>query len=171
MKVESSASHWLELPWAGHVLRLEGFAGAVFGTAPMFERFYIGDFTDLLPDRVLGLNFDRRTAPNFFNTDIVEIRYGDYAAKLQTEYRIPLYRGRRSIYGVDFFTAAGIYGVANYRDFVDHARGYTGFNTVPIDLTFNLGLRIDTQAGGFLFALSNLIGFLPVRGDQGAGAR
>ena len=42
----------------------------------------------------------------------------------------------------------------------------------PIDLTFNVGLRIDTQAGGFVFGLSNLIGFLPVRGpEQGAGTR
>jgi outer membrane protein insertion porin family len=170
VKLESSLSHWFPLSW-GHILRIDGFAGAVFGTAPMFERFYVGDFSDLLPDRVLGLNFDRRAAPNFLNTDIAEIRYGDYAAKLETEYRIPLYRGHRSIYGVDFFTSAGVYGVANGEDFVDHARGYTGFSTVPVDLTFNLGLRIDTQAGGFLFALSNLIGFFPIHGDQGAGQR
>ena len=163
VKLQSRASHWMTLPW-GHVLRLEGFAGAIFGNAPLFEKFYVGDFTDLLPDRVLDLNFDRRAAPNFFGTDIAEVRYGQYAAKVSAEYRIPLYRGRRSIYGVDLFGSAGIYGVADARDLSDPPRGYSGFATVPIDFTFNLGLRIDTSAGGFAFGFSNFLGFIPVRG-------
>jgi len=170
VKATTRASHWIQLPWE-HVLRLEGFAGAVFGNAPVFERFYVGDFTDLLPDRVLDLNVDRRPAPNFFGTDIVEVRYGQYAAKIQAEYRIPIYRGHRSIYGIDFFTSAGLYAVANGVDLTDHPRGYTGFGTIPIDLTFNLGLRIDTAAGGVLFGLSNFLGFLPVRGTESGAAR
>jgi hypothetical protein len=154
----------------GHVLHLEGYAGGVFGDAPLFERFYVGDFSDLLPDRVLDLNFDHRPAPNFLNTDIVEIRYGNYAAKLNAEYRVPLYRGIRSIYGVDVFGSVGLYSVANLQDFVDPASGYSGFATVPIDLTFNAGLRVDTQAGRIVLGLSNFIGLLPVRGpDQGVG--
>ena len=58
------------------------FSSHVIGDAPLFEKFYVGDFTDLLPDRVLDLNFDRRAAPNFLGTDIVEVRYGQYAAKI-----------------------------------------------------------------------------------------
>ena len=146
-KLQIDAARWTLLPW-GHVLKLEAFGGAIMGDAPLFEKFYIGDLSDLLPDRVLDLAFDRRAAPNFLGTDIVEIRYGQYAAKLSAEYRIPLYRGRRSVYGVDFFTSAGIYGVANEIDLTQHARGYSGLATVPIDLTFNAGLRIETSAGG-----------------------
>ena len=137
--------------------------GAITGNAPLFEKFYIGDFTDLLPDRVLDLNFDRRNAPNYLNTDIVEVRYGDYALKLQGEYRVPLYRGHRSVYGIDLFGALGVYGVASHRDLTEPPRGYEGFRKVPIDLTFNFGLRIDTSAGGFVFAFSNLVGLFPVR--------
>ena len=165
-KLQIRASRWWTLPW-NHVARLEFNYGAVTGNSPFFEKFYIGDFTDLLPDRILDLNFDRRTAPNFLKTDIVEVRYGNYAAKLQGEYRIPVYRGHRSIYGIDFFGAAGIYGVASYRDLSDPPRGYTGFRRVPVDLTFNLGFRIDTSAGGFVFAFSNLLGLFPVRGEAG----
>ncbi|HEV3189864.1 MAG TPA: BamA/TamA family outer membrane protein, partial [Polyangiaceae bacterium] len=110
-KLVLRGAKWLRLPW-GHVLNLEAFAGGVFGTAPLFERFYVGDLTDLLPDRVLDLNFDRRQAPNYLNTSIVENRYGNYAAKLGAEYRIPIYRGERSIYGVDFFSSFGVYGLA-----------------------------------------------------------
>ncbi|MGA2450550.1 MAG: BamA/TamA family outer membrane protein [Polyangiaceae bacterium] len=170
-KLVLRGSQWWPMPF-GHVLHLEGFAGGIFGTAPLFERFYVGDFSDLLPDRVLDLNFDRRPAPNFLNTDIVEIRYGNYAAKVDAEYRVPLYRGTRSIYGVDVFGSVGVYGVANLQDFVNPATGYSGFATVPIDLTFNVGLRIDTQAGRVVLGLSNFIGLLPVRGpDQGAGSQ
>ncbi len=164
VKLQSRASHWIQLPW-GHVLRLEGFAGAIFGNAPLFEKFYVGDFTDLRPDRVLDLNFDRRAAPNFLGTDIAEVRYGQFAAKISSEYRVPLYRGSRSVYGVDLFGSFGIYAVADERDITQPARGYTGFAKVPLDLTVNLGLRIDTSAGGFAFGFSNFLGFLPVRGE------
>ena len=153
-------SQWFELPW-GHVLALQGFAGGVFGVAPLFDRFFVGDLSDLLPARVLDLNFDRRPAPNLLGTDVVEVRYGNYAAKIDAEYRVPLYRGRRSIYGVDLFGSIGLYGIANEEDLVDHARGYNGFSTVPINLTFNAGLRIDTLAGGFIFGLANLVGLIP----------
>jgi outer membrane protein insertion porin family len=169
-KVVAHATQWLELPW-GHVLGLDGFVGGIFGSAPLFDRFYVGDLTDLLPDRVLDLNFDRRPAPNYLNTNIVEIRYGNYAAKLDAEYRVPVYRGARSIYGVDLFGSFGVFGLANDQDFVDRARGKQGFSTIPIGLTFNAGLRIDTQAGGFVLGLSNLVGLIPVRGPSQGAAR
>jgi outer membrane protein assembly factor BamA len=163
VKLTAHASQWFSLPWAGHVLKLDGFAGVVVGDAPMFEMFYVGDLSDLLPDRVLDLSFDRRAAPNFFGTDVVEVRYGSYAAKVDAEYRIPLYRGVRSIYGVDLFGSAGVYGLANPEDLTSPARGYTGFAKAPIDFTFNLGLKVDTSAGGFSFGISNFIGFIPIR--------
>ncbi|MGH7438986.1 MAG: BamA/TamA family outer membrane protein, partial [Polyangiaceae bacterium] len=169
-KLVVQADQWLPLPW-GHVLHLDLFAGGVFGNAPLFERFYVGDLSDLLPDRVLDLNFDRRPAPNLLDTDIVEVRYGNYAAKLDAEYRIPVYRGTRSIYGVDFFTSLGLYGVASQEDIVDAPRGYKGLSMVPVDLTFDLGLRIDTQAGGFVLGLGSLIGFVPFRGPLQGAAR
>jgi outer membrane protein insertion porin family len=162
-KLDVSASRWWELPWKQHVLRLEMFGGAISGYAPFFEQYYVGDFSDFLPDRVLGLNFDRRPPPNFLNTDIAEVRYGDYAAKLGAEYRIPLYRGHRSVYGIDFFGSAGIYAVAHRRDFEHPPRGYSRWQLVPVDLTANLGFRMDTSAGGFAFAFSNVLGFIPVR--------
>jgi hypothetical protein len=160
----------MPLPW-GHVLHLEAFAGGVFGNAPLFERFYVGDFSDLLPDRVLDLNFDRRPAPNLLSTDIVEVRYGNYAAKVDAEYRVPVYRGTRSIYGVDVFASLGLYGVWNEEELVDRPRGYQGLATLPVDLTFNAGLRIDTQAGAFVLGVANLVGFVPFKGQQQGAAR
>lgn len=170
-KVVFKGSQWFALPWGGHVLALNALAEAIFGNAPLFERFYVGDLSDLLPDRVLDLNFDRRPAPNLFDTDIAEIRYGNYAAKLNAEYRIPLYRGTRSIYGADFFASLGVYGLANEQDLTNPARGYNGFATIPIDLTANAGLRIDTQAGAFVIGIANLVGLIPVRGPNAGAVR
>jgi outer membrane protein assembly factor BamA len=170
-RAEVQASHWWPLPWHEHVLRLELFAGAISGNAPFFEQYYVGDFSDFLPSRVLGVNFDRRPAPNFLGTDIVEVRYGKYAFKLAGEYRIPLFRGHRSIYGIDFFGSAGLYGVAGSRDITNPPDGYSGLSQIPVDLTGNLGFRMDTSAGGFVFAFSNVLGFVPVRGKGPAGGQ
>jgi outer membrane protein insertion porin family len=170
-KVVARGSQWFPLAW-GHVLHLEAFAGVASGDAPLFERFYVGDLSDLLPDRALDLAFDRRAAPNFLGTDIVENQYGNYAAEVALEYRVPLYRGTRSIYGVDLFGRFGMYGLADDANFTQHPRGYSGLATVPVDLTFDAGLRIDTQAGGFVLGLANLVGLIPVRGqEQGAVGR
>jgi len=170
-RAEVQASRWWHLPWHEHVLRLELFAGAISGNAPFFEKYYVGDFSDFLPSRVLGVNFDRRPPRNFLGTDIVEVRYGEYAVKVAGEYRIPLFRGHRSIYGIDFFGSAGIYGVAGTRDITSPPAGYSGWSQIPIDLTGNLGFRMDTSAGGFVFTFSNVLGFVPVRGKGPAGGQ
>ena len=39
------------------------------------------------------------------------------------------------------------------------------YETVPVDLTYNLGLRVETYVGGFVVAFSNLLGLLPARGS------
>ncbi|MFO0759662.1 MAG: BamA/TamA family outer membrane protein [Byssovorax sp.] len=161
-RVELAAQRYFQLPF-GHVIRASAFAGGIAGDAPFFEKFYVGDFTDLLPDRILDLAPDRRQPPNFLGTDIIEVRYGDFAARLEGEYRVRLYDGQRSIYAIDVFGAAGIYAVASRRELTDPPRGYTGWSRVPADLTYNLGFRIDTKLGGFTLAFSNLLGLFPAR--------
>lgn len=161
-KVQGRAARWIRLPWR-HVVKLELWGGAVAGDAPLFERFYVGDFTDLLPGRLLDLAFDRRSSPNFFGTAIGDVRYGDTAARALGEYRVPVYRGRSSVYGIDVFGNAGVYLVATSRELFEPSRRWQGAARVPIDLTFNFGFRIDTAIGGVNLGLSTLLGFLPPR--------
>ena len=165
-RLDIDASRWWQLPWAGHVLRLQLFGGAIGGDAPFFEQYYVNDFSDFRPDRVLGLNFDRRPPPDFFQTAIVEVRRGHYAAKAGFEYRIPLYRGQRAVYGIDLFASSGVYFVAARRDLTHPPRNFSGAARIPIDLTANLGFRMDTSAGGLVFAFANAIGLLPVGQDN-----
>jgi len=164
-RIELSGRHWFRLPWQ-HVLQTSVFLGAIAGDAPFFEKFYVGDFTDLLPDRILGLAPDRQKPPNLLGTDIVEVRFGDLAARIEAEYRIPIYTGRRAIYGIDIFGAGGAYAVASRRDVTDPPSGYAGLARVPIDLTYNFGFRIDTNIGGATVAFSNLLGLAPIRGAR-----
>jgi hypothetical protein len=165
-KLDLRAHRWWGLAH-GHVLGLELFAGAIAGEAPFFEQYYVGDLTDFLPGRLLGLNFDRRPAPNFLRTSIEQVRYADYALKLTGEYRIPIYRGHRSVYGIDFFASFGAFMLADQRELTRPAPEYQGLARIPVDLTGNLGFRLDTNLGGFVFTFSNVLGFLPVRQGEG----
>ena len=164
-RIDVEYAQWWKLPW-GHVFQLRIFGGAISGDPPFFEEYYVGDLSDFLPSRILGMNFDRRPPPNFLGTDIIEVRYGRYAAKLSTEYRIPIYRGGRSIYGIDFFGGIGIFGLANPRDLSNPPTGYSGAARIPMDLTGNFGIRMDTAAGGFVLAFSNIVGFIPIRQED-----
>lgn len=167
LRAQVRGSQWWRVGYREHVFRLDGFAGAVVGDAPLFMRFFVGDLSDFLPNRVLDLNFDRRPPPNFLRTSIVEMRYEEFAARLVGEYRIPLHRSHRSVYGVDLFASAGFFSMLSRRDVVAPARGYNGFAKFPVDLTFNLGVRISTKAGGFVLQLANAIGFFPIRSGGG----
>ena len=160
VRVELSYQRWWTLPWR-HVVRFDAFAGGIAGDAPFFEKFYVGDFTDLLPDRVLDLAPDRRRPPSYLGTDIREVRYGEFAARIEAEYRVPIYTGHGSIFGVDVFARGGLYSVATRREFTDPPTGYTTAQRVPLDLTYNIGLRVDTQIGGLTLAFSNLLGLIP----------
>lgn len=160
-RFDVAASYWWQVRGLSHVLRLQMFAGAETGEVPFFEQYYIGDFTDFRAPRMFGLNFERRPPPAIFGTIIKDQRYGQYAAKLGLEYRIPLFRGSRSIYGIDLFMGAGLWGLINRRDLEKVPTQYSGLSRFPIDFTGNIGFRMDTSAGGITFAFSNILGFMP----------
>jgi outer membrane protein insertion porin family len=164
-RMDLYASHWWKLPWNKHVARLELFVGTITGDAPFFEQYYVGDFSDFLPARVLGLNFDRRPSPNLLGTSIEEVRYGQYVAKVEGEYRVPLYRGHHSVYGIDLYGSVGIFGLAHRRDLLNPPRNYSGLARVPVDVTADIGVRMDTTIGGVALSFSNVLGFIPVRGN------
>lgn len=164
-RLDLQTAHWWPLP-SNQTLMVEFIGGAIAGRAPFFEQYYIGDLSDFLPSRVLGLAFDDRPAPNLLGTAISEIRYGDYAARLSVEYRKALYRGSRSIYGIDLFVSAGLLGLAGARDIERPPRNRSGAELIPVDLTGNLGLRLDTSLGGFSFSVANAAGFMLTRGHH-----
>ncbi|MDB4986521.1 MAG: hypothetical protein JWN04_1699 [Myxococcaceae bacterium] len=170
MRVQASFNHWFPLSW-GHTIRVGGFAGAVFGNTPFFYKFFVSDLTDLHPSRIMGLNLDHRPAPNLlggvFNknggTAIAQMRQESLAGRIDAEYMWPLARGRRSfVKAADAYVLLGLYGLADPRDLRVSLSGYHGLNRLPIDLTFDAGVRLDTQLGVFQIGLAKLA-WLPVR--------
>lgn len=159
LRLEVLARQWVPLPW-GHVLRFSGFAGAIFGRAPFFYLFYVSDLSDLIPSRVLEMNLDRRAPPDLLGTAISEMRTGEIAARIDVEYSVPLYRGGNGFRALDAYLNLGAYAITMRRDLRVAIPGYDGASRIPVDVTFDLGVRADTDIGVFQLGFSNLFGFI-----------
>jgi hypothetical protein len=175
VRLQTRVQRWQPLPW-GHVLRLGAFGGAVFGRAPFMYKFFVADLTDLQPSRILGINLDHRPAPNLFGvlqcgrafddscgTAVAQMRAQDLAARIDAEYAWPFARsGRGFLKGGDVFALVGLYGLADATDLRLSVPGYGGIARAPIDLTVDVGVRLDTQAGVFQVGFAKLF-WLPVQ--------
>ncbi len=139
----------------GHALGFHLFAGAIAGNAPYFDQFFIGDLNLLLPRRALGINFSTQPSPSLLGTSIASHRYDDFAGRLLVEYAVPVWRRRGFIYGGDAFVAVGLLGMASRGDFIPP--GTSGLRALPIDLTGDLGLRLDTSVGIFTLSIANAL--------------
>jgi outer membrane protein insertion porin family len=159
-RYETVFRHWQPLPWH-HVLSFGVYLGAIYDDAPFFYRFYVSDLSDLIPSRILELNLDHRGAPNFLGTSIEAMRREELAGKIDIEYNLPLHRGGGGFRGVDAYGRIGLYSLASWEDLRYAIRGYEGVARIPLDLTFDLGLRADTSVGVFTFGFSTLVGFIP----------
>jgi outer membrane protein assembly factor BamA len=163
-RYEVDFQHFQRLPW-GHVVELRAFLGSVVGRAPFFYNFYAADLSDLLPSRALELNVDHRRTHNLLKTAIRDSDKEEIAARVAFEYQLPLHRGGGDVRGVDVYLGAGLFMLAD-KDQLRTGTGYDGLSRLPVDLTFDLGLRADTVLGLFKFGFSSLIGFLPDLGQD-----
>jgi hypothetical protein len=175
VRMQASYNHWFPLSW-GHTVRFGLFAGALFGYAPFFYKFFVSDLTDLQPTRILGLNLDHRPAPNLFGllscgkafdsscgTAIAQMRQEELAGRIDAEYVWPLVRGRRKfVKSADAYFLVGLYALAASNDLRLGVPGYSGIARLPVDLTLDAGVRLDTQLGVFQIGLAKLA-WLPVR--------
>jgi outer membrane protein assembly factor BamA len=143
----------------GHVISVQLRGGGVFGPAPFFEKFFIGDFNGLVPGRSLGLNFSTLPSRDFFGTSIDSKRYEEIALRTATEYIIPWFRGGKFAYGGDFFINVGLILLTSRAELRLRDRPLS--ESIPVDLTFDLGLRLDTRIGVFRFSLGNALGRIP----------
>ena len=159
-------SHDIYFPLGrGHSLRLGLFAGLIMGEAPFFNQFFVGDFSAFVPSRVLELNFSHQQ-PSLLETTLEEMRYEDLAASIGLEYSIPLYRGSGFFYGVNGFLGLGVFALASREDLRTDPKGYEGYQVVPMDLTADLGVKVDTEFGLFVFSLANLFRLIPSIGSE-----
>jgi outer membrane protein insertion porin family len=154
VKTTAEASFYHPMP-RGHALGFHLFGGAIVGDPPYFDRFFIGDLNLLLPRRALGINFSTLPSRDLLDTSIAHHRYDHYAARALVEYAIPIWRRRGFIYGGDAFLAVGLLGMASRGDFIPP--GESGLGALPIDLTGDLGIRLDTYVGIFTISIANAL--------------
>jgi outer membrane protein assembly factor BamA len=136
----------------GQSISVGGIGGIITGDAPFFEQFFVGDFSSLSPDRKLGLNFTN-LHPKVLNTSIGDMWYEDLVLSLNVEYSFPFYRGSATVYGINGFIHFGAYSLTSTSKIDD--RG------VPIDITGDLGIRIDTAVGVFTISFANILQLIP----------
>jgi outer membrane protein insertion porin family len=159
--LQANFRRWWKLPW-NHSFRLGAFGGAAFGDTPFFYLFHIADLTDLVPSRFLEMMLDGRPPPNLLGTSIENNYLGELAWRLDFEYNIPVYERLRDrgVREVNLYTLIGLFGLADLRDPRAGVSGYSGFSRFPIDLTLDVGFRIDTRVGVFQLGFSTLLGFV-----------
>jgi hypothetical protein len=167
-RIDMQTSRWFKLPWREHVLRLSAFAGRHLRQCAVLRAVLRRRLQRLLARPRPGRDVRPPVPQEFLGHRDRGGALRQIRLRRQREYRIPLYRGHHTVFGIDFFGSGGIYSVASDRDFTHPPRA-TRVCAFPLDLTFNLGFRMDTSAGGFVFAFSNVLGFLPVRGQGPAG--
>ncbi|HEX3695358.1 MAG TPA: BamA/TamA family outer membrane protein [Polyangia bacterium] len=158
VKTLGQASLYQRMPF-GHVLGLHLLGGAIGGNAPYFDQFFVGDLNLLLPRRALGINFATLPSRNLLGAGMAGHRYDDYTGRLLIDYAVPIIRRSRFIYGGDLFVAVGVLGLASSADF--HRSGGLTWGTTPIDLTGDLGLRLDTYIGVFTASVANILNRSP----------
>lgn len=154
VKAVAETSFYWRMP-RGHALGLHLFGGAIAGDAPFFDQFFVGDLNLLMPRRALGLNFSTQPSRNLLGTNIAHHRYDQYAGRVLLEYAMPIWRRRGFVYGGDAFIAAGVFGMASPGDAI--GSGPFAFRKLPIDLTADLGLRLDTYVGIFTISIANAL--------------
>jgi hypothetical protein len=133
--------------------------GGIWGNAPYFDRFFIGDLNQLLPPRALGLNFSTQPSHDFLGTGIAGHRYDNVAGRVLIEYAIPIWSRHGLLYRGDAFAALGALALCNPDDLKKNDIPLS--RAIATDLTADLGIRLDTTIGIFTLSVANAIGRIP----------
>jgi outer membrane protein insertion porin family len=163
LRLQGLFRSWHPLPqknFVPHYLRFGVYGGVIFGEAPFFYKFHVSDLTDLIPSRVLEMELDARPPPNLMNTSIAVMRAEDLAGRVDVEYGLHVWRGTGALRTVSIYGVVGMYALASFDDVSVAVPGFTGAARLPVDFTFDVGLRLDTTVGVFQFGFSTILGFI-----------
>ena len=136
----------------GQSIGVETTAGLISGNAPFFEQFFVGDYSAFAPDRKLGLNFSN-LHPGILGTAIEDMWYEDAVLSISAEWSRPLYRGSGNLYGLNMFVRFGAFAMTSTE--------YLDGHDLPIDISGDFGLRLDTSVGVFSFSFTSVLQLIP----------
>jgi outer membrane protein assembly factor BamA len=143
-----------------HAIGIKLAGGVVVGDAPRFDRIHIADVDRMLTPRALGLVLSTAAPLSILGTRDNKPIYGDLGGSATVEYAVQLFRGsgKRRVYGGDVFFGAGLWGLAERQDLRARDTGF--YDSLPIDVYLDAGLRIDTDIGTFELTVANALGRL-----------
>ncbi len=152
--------HYWPLFHDKHAIAVKLSGGVVVGDAPRFDRIHIADVDSMLTPRALGLVLSTAAPLSILGTRADKPEYGDLGGTATVEYVISLFKTntKRQIYGADAFFGAGVWGLAERDDL--RARAVDFYESLPIDLFADAGVRIDTDIGTFELTIANALGRL-----------
>ncbi len=145
--------------WGKHIFSLHMYGGSIMGNPALFDKFYIGDLQDLVAPRALGLNLSVATSPDFLNAGIAETRWGTAAFRLGFRYDYPLFSRSGFIYRGNLFFSTGLIGLATPSQL--RYREGSLRESLPVDLTIDVGLHLDTRMGVFRLSIANAFSRMP----------
>jgi hypothetical protein len=151
---------WWPLRVPGHAIGLHLGGGAVLGSAPLFDQLHIADVNRMLSPRALGLLVSVNAPIDVLGTDPDKPPLGELGGAATVEYAYRLFDGRSGrVYGGDLFIGAGLWGLSGSAS--PRTRDRSVWNSLPIDVFVDAGLRIDTDIGVFELTVANALGRYP----------
>lgn len=152
--------HWWQLRAPGHAIGIHLAGGAVLGNAPRFDQLQAADVNRMLSPRALGLLVSVNAPINVLHTDPDKPAIGELGAAATVEYAYRLFGGRSGrIYGGDLFVGAGLWALSESAS--PRTRDRSLWDSLPVDVFVDAGLRIDTDIGVFELTVANALGRLP----------
>jgi hypothetical protein len=155
--------HYVPLAGDRHVLSFAVGGEVVLGDDPAgIDLLYTSDLSQLLPPRPLELTVSTQRPLDLLGENSAAPRLGTAGGVVALEYRYRLFRRTRLVYGGDLFVGAGLYGLRGEAPACPAGEPCDLDADRVLDLTFDLGLRLDTEIGIFELSLGNAIGRLPL---------
>ena len=130
----------------------------MIGNAPRFDRIHIADVDRMLTPRALGLVLSTAAPLEILQTRPDKPTYGDIGGSVTLEYAITLWRGpgKKRVYGSDIFFGVGVWGLGEMKDLKTRDRAL--YDSLPIDMYVDAGIRLDTDIGIFELTVANALG-------------
>ena len=151
---------WWPLRAPGHAIGIHLGGGVVLGDAPRFDLIHIADVNHMLSQRALGLLVSANAPIDALGTDPDKPSLGALGGSATVEYAYRLFGARSGrIYGGDLFVGAGLWGLSSTAS--PRTRDRSLWDSLPIDIFVDAGLRVDTDIGVFELTVANALGRYP----------
>lgn len=151
---------WWPLRLPGHAIGARLSGALIIGDAPRFDWIMASEVNRMLAPRAAGLLLSSNAPLDVLGTAEDKPSEGELGATAGVEYVYRLFDRKRSrIFAGDLFIGAGLWGLSDSAGL--RMRDRALWDSLPIDLFVDAGLRIDTDIGVFEFTVANTLGRVP----------